>query len=217
MSKKKKKSRLASASPGNSGSSDESDWGSSANEKKKSKTTTSISDDENEEIINDVPQIDKESQISTTKKVKQTESEPEEGEVSDSDEESGDASSDSSSSEFNDGYDENLMGDEEDRKRLEGLSEKERETELYKRIERREIMRTRWEIERKLRLARRAENIDRKPKTKKKKKKKQNAEPVRTDTKVLTPSIVSELPPPAAPVAPIDTPEKKADTCKFKN
>lgn len=53
--------------------------------------------------------------------------------------------SDSSSSEeeFNDGYDDQLMGDEEDRARLASLTEKERETEIFKRIEQRELMKTR--------------------------------------------------------------------------
>lgn len=61
-------------------------------------------------------------------------SEPEEGEVSDSS---------SSEEEFNDGYDDQLMGDEEDRARLAALTEKERETEIFKRIEQREMMKTR--------------------------------------------------------------------------
>ncbi|XP_037947819.1 RNA polymerase-associated protein Rtf1-like [Teleopsis dalmanni] len=122
-------------------------------------------------------------------------SEQEEGEVIDSDDEnnsnsknSSDNSSkssgssneySSSDSEFNDGYDENLMGDEEDRKRLNGLSEKERETEIFKRIEQRDRLRTRWEIERKLKLARRGEKGNKvrtdamKKKSKDKKKKKE--------------------------------------------
>lgn len=78
-------------------------------------------------------------------------SELEEGQVS------SDESSDSSDSEFNDGYDENLMGDEEDQARLQALSEKERETEIFKRSERRDALRRRWEIEQKLRQAKRAE------------------------------------------------------------
>ncbi|KAJ2943207.1 hypothetical protein O0L34_g18920 [Tuta absoluta] len=48
------------------------------------------------------------------------------------------------------------MGDEGDRARLAAMSEKEREQEIFKRIERRDLMKTRWEIERKLRLARRS-------------------------------------------------------------
>ena len=51
--------------------------------------------------------------------------------------------SDSSQEEFNDGYDENLMGDEEDQARLAQMTEKEREQEIYKRIEQREVMKTR--------------------------------------------------------------------------
>lgn len=82
------------------------------------------------------------------------------------------SSESSSDSEFDDGYDENLMGDEEDRKRLSCLSEKERETEIFKRIEQRDIMRTRWEIERKLKLARRGEKAMTKKDSKVKKEKK---------------------------------------------
>lgn len=111
-------------------------------------------------------------------------SEPEEGQVSSgedsgsgsgSDDESGSESS-SGDSEFDDGFDENLMGDDEDRTRLNALSEKERETEIFKRIERRDVMKTRWEIERKLKLAKKAERAKDKesqpPKKKKKKDKK---------------------------------------------
>lgn len=60
-----------------------------------------------------------------------------------------------SEAEFNDGFDEDLMGDTADRARLKSLTEKERETEIFKRIERRDVMKTRWEIKRKLRLAKR--------------------------------------------------------------
>lgn len=84
----------------------------------------------------------------------------EEGQVS------SDESSDSSDSEFNDGYDENLMGDEEDQARLQALSEKERETEIFKRSERRDALRRRWEIEQKLRQAKRAERAKDKSKPK---------------------------------------------------
>lgn len=80
-------------------------------------------------------------------------SEPEEGEVSDSD----GSDSDSSQEEFNDGYDDKLMGDAEDQARLAQMTEKEREQEIFKRIEQREIMKTRFEIEKKLRLAKKQE------------------------------------------------------------
>ena len=63
------------------------------------------------------------------------------GEVSDS----GSGGSDSDSgSEFHDGLDENLIGDDEDRKRLEQMTEKEREQEIFNRIERRDVLKTRW-------------------------------------------------------------------------
>ncbi|KAK9881422.1 hypothetical protein WA026_016310 [Henosepilachna vigintioctopunctata] len=84
-------------------------------------------------------------------------SEPEEGEVSDSS---------LSDEEFNDGYDDQLMGDEEDRAHLASLTEKERETELFKRIEQRELMKTRFEIEKKLRQAKKAERARDKPEKK---------------------------------------------------
>uniref|UniRef100_A0ABD2WN22 Plus3 domain-containing protein n=1 Tax=Trichogramma kaykai TaxID=54128 RepID=A0ABD2WN22_9HYME len=77
-------------------------------------------------------------------------SELEEGEVSDS----SDSKTNSSQSEFNDGYDDRLMGDDEDQARLAKMTEKEREQEIFKRIEQREIMRRRFEIEKKLRQAR---------------------------------------------------------------
>ncbi|CAO1411253.1 unnamed protein product [Diamesa tonsa] len=91
----------------------------------------------------------------------------EEGQISDDEEES----SDSEDSEFDDGFDEDFMGDEEDRARLERLSEKERETEIYKRAERRDQLKRRWEIERKIKLSRKAESAKtqtfKKPKPKK--------------------------------------------------
>lgn len=88
-------------------------------------------------------------------------SEPEEGEVSDSGGGSSSAESgdddDPEEEEFNDGYDENLMGDEEDQARLAQMTEKEREQELFNRIEKREVLKTRFEIEKKLRLAKKNE------------------------------------------------------------
>ncbi|KAI8485355.1 RNA polymerase-associated protein rtf1 [Branchiostoma belcheri] len=73
-------------------------------------------------------------------------SEPEEGEVSDSDSSSSYSGSDSGSGsdneQFNDGYDDDLMGDDEDRARLEQMTEKEREQELFNRIEKREVLKT---------------------------------------------------------------------------
>ena len=54
-----------------------------------------------------------------------------------------DTNLESAPEEFDDGLDENLIGDDEDRKRLEQMTEKEREQELFNRIEKRELMRTR--------------------------------------------------------------------------
>lgn len=82
----------------------------------------------------------------------------EEGQLS-SDSASGDEDDESSSnSEFDDGYGDDLMGNEQDRDYLEKLSEKERETELFKRGERRDELKRRWEIERKLKHTRKAQN-----------------------------------------------------------
>jgi len=45
---------------------------------------------------------------------------------------------------FDDGYDDNLMGDEEDRKRLEQMTQKEREKIIFERLERRDMLKTRY-------------------------------------------------------------------------
>ncbi|CAL8297641.1 unnamed protein product [Arctogadus glacialis] len=93
---------------------------------------------------------------------------PEEGEVSDSDTNSSSSSSDSESSSeddvFRDGYGEDLMGDEEDRARLEQMTEKEREQELFNRIEKREVLKRRFEIKKKLKTAKKKEKEEKKKK-----------------------------------------------------
>ncbi|XP_076013856.1 RNA polymerase-associated protein RTF1 homolog [Genypterus blacodes] len=92
---------------------------------------------------------------------------PEEGEVSDSESNSSSSSSDSDSSEdevFKDGYDDDLMGDEEDRARLEQMTEKEREQELFNRIEKREVLKRRFEIKKKLKTAKKKEKEEKKKK-----------------------------------------------------
>lgn len=66
----------------------------------------------------------------------------EDGEVSQSDEDS--------NKEFDDGLDDQLIGDDEDRTRLEKMTEREREEELFKRAEIRENLRKRFEIQKKL-------------------------------------------------------------------
>ncbi|XP_042212673.1 RNA polymerase-associated protein RTF1 homolog isoform X2 [Homarus americanus] len=107
-------------------------------------------------------------------------SEPEEGEVSDSNSSDSDVDLDE---EFDDGLDENMIGDEEDRARLEQMTEKEREQEIYNRIEKREVLRTRFEIEKKLKLAKKKEQKKRKEKEGDKKESKEKKQPVLTDRK----------------------------------
>ncbi|KAM9034337.1 RNA polymerase-associated protein RTF1 homolog [Sarcophilus harrisii] len=98
---------------------------------------------------------------------------PEEGEVSDSDSHSSFSSSDSDSSsedeEFHDGYGEDLMGDEENRARLEQMTEKEREQELFNRIEKREMLQRRYEIKKKLKTAKKKEKKKKQEEQEKKK------------------------------------------------
>jgi hypothetical protein len=65
------------------------------------------------------------------------------GEVSDSDSDNS-SNNLSAPEEFDDGLDENLIRDDEDRRRLEQMTEKEREQELFNRIEKREVLRTRY-------------------------------------------------------------------------
>ncbi|KRY67091.1 RNA polymerase-associated protein, partial [Trichinella pseudospiralis] len=65
----------------------------------------------------------------------------------------------SDSAVFDDGYDEDLLGDEEDRKKLQKMSEKDREQEIYRRLERRELLKARFEIEKKLRRKKRVEAV----------------------------------------------------------
>ena len=96
---------------------------------------------------------------SKVKKVKKSDEEREEGELDDEDDDdlAFNSEDDEDIEEFNDGFDENLMGDEEDQQRLKAMTEAQREQELFNRSEKREVLRTRFEIERKLRLQKRAE------------------------------------------------------------
>ncbi|CAH2987305.1 unnamed protein product [Chilo suppressalis] len=147
-----------SKSSSSSGSDSDSDAGSVASNKKEQrrnsrKTSSEHSDDSRKKPEPKKVEVRKSTDSNGSGKKKDTFSEPEEGEVSSH---SSDNDSIDSEEEFDDGYDENLMGDEEDRARLAAMSEKEREQEIFKRIERRDLMKTRWEIERKLRLARRS-------------------------------------------------------------
>lgn len=115
----------------------------------------------------------------------------EEGQISSDD----DSNSSSSNSEFDDGYGADLMGNEIDRSYLERLSEKERETELFKRAERRDQLKRRWEIERKLKQTRKVENAKNK---RLKKPKKPKVAPKKMPEKAHKPAASSSVEDPAA-------------------
>ncbi|KRT82392.1 hypothetical protein AMK59_4169 [Oryctes borbonicus] len=136
----------------------------SSNSDAQSSSGSESEDESSEPKLTKCSNNDSTSSQEEDKKSEKENSEPEEGEVSDS--------SDSSEEEFNDGYDDQLMGDDEDRARLASLTEKERETEIFKRIEQRELMKTRFEIEKKLRQAKKAERAKDKPEKKPKDKEK---------------------------------------------
>ncbi|KAM6158576.1 uncharacterized protein ACDL77_023116, partial [Rhynchocyon petersi] len=101
---------------------------------------------------------------------------PEQGGGSESVSSGSSSSSDSDSSsgdeQFHDGYGEDLMGDEGDRARLRQMTEKQREQELFNRLEKREVLQRRFEIKQKLKTA--------KKKDKEEKKKKQEEEQEKT-------------------------------------
>lgn len=59
--------------------------------------------------------------------------------------------------EFFDGYDENMMGDAEDQRTLSAMTEKEREQEIFRRIEKRDLLKNRFEAEKKLRMKKKIE------------------------------------------------------------
>ncbi|XP_063543338.1 RNA polymerase-associated protein Rtf1 isoform X1 [Cydia strobilella] len=148
-------SRRNSKSSSSSSSDSDSDADSTSSKKGRNsrKASTDHSDENRKKPEHKKSEVRKSTDSAGSGKKKDVYSEPEEGEVSSH---SSDNDSVDSEEEFDDGYDENLMGDEEDRARLAAMSEKEREQEIFKRIERRDLMKTRWEIERKLRLARRS-------------------------------------------------------------
>ena len=76
-------------------------------------------------------------------KKKSKKQESEEGEISSED-------NNSDMEEFDDGYDENLIGDDDDRAKLETMTEREREEILFKRAEDREYAKKQFEIRKKL-------------------------------------------------------------------
>jgi len=90
---------------------------------------------------------------------------------------SSESESDESEAEFNDGFDADLLGDAEDREKLDGLTEVQREQILFERREKREALKRRWEIEKKIRQRARAE---------KKRKKQQNSSDSDSDSEPST-------------------------------
>uniref|UniRef100_H2M141 RNA polymerase-associated protein RTF1 homolog n=1 Tax=Oryzias latipes TaxID=8090 RepID=H2M141_ORYLA len=78
--------------------------------------------------------------------------------------------------EFEDGYDDDLMGDAEDRARLEQMTEKEREQELFNRIEKREVLKRRFEIKQKLKTAKKKEKEEKKKKQEEEQEKKKQSQ-----------------------------------------
>ena len=77
------------------------------------------------------------------------------------DSDSGSSSLSQENEKFDDGLDEFCIGDQADRDRLEKMTEKEREQEIFNRLERREAMKTRQEIKRKLKLQKKKEKKQR--------------------------------------------------------
>lgn len=164
MSKKKKAAPVPKRPKelGLDSSGSDSDWASNAKNKPRKKKTgikrspvtggthsrsdsASGSDDKSEVVSFSASTAIIETPVKTA-----TASDLEEGEVS-----SSESDDESSGEEFDDGYDENLMGDEEDKRRLSEMTEKEREQEIYKRVENRENKKARYEIEKKLRKKKR--------------------------------------------------------------
>ena len=58
---------------------------------------------------------------------------------------------------FNDGYDSDFIGDDDDRTKLENLTEKEREEEIFRRSEQRDLLMKRFEMQKKLKQQQKAQ------------------------------------------------------------
>ncbi|KAL3985941.1 Plus-3 domain family protein [Acanthocheilonema viteae] len=83
-----------------------------------------------------------------------------------------DSSDDSDKKSLVDEYDDDMFLDEEDRRRLEEMTEKDREAEIFKRVEQREILRARHAIQKKIK-AQKEDNAGLSKKEKKERKKKE--------------------------------------------
>ncbi|KAI1289366.1 RNA polymerase-associated protein RTF1 -like protein [Halotydeus destructor] len=141
-------------------SSDDSSSEEETKPKVKVETDSSSSSDDDGEWNSKAKIKSKKKKHKKGKDVKVRDEEREEGEVDDDEEDL-----EEDVEEFNDGFDENLMGDDADKERLAQMTEKEREQELFNRGEKREVLKTRFEIERKLRLAKKREQMKNKDNT----------------------------------------------------
>lgn len=126
---------------------DDGEWNAKPKPKSKSKTKKKTNKDAKKKV---------KTFSNNTDKSDKSVCEKEEGEV--------DASDDDE--EFNDGFDENLVGDEEDQKRLDSMTEKERELELFNRNEKRQVLLERFKIRRRLKLERQERKNESKSKEK---------------------------------------------------
>jgi len=178
-----------SSSDSDSSSDDDDEWTANVNKsKKKLKSKSSVASSRKsamsskEKILSDDSSSDEESEVNEKKK----RSKLEEGELSSSSDSGASKSPDNDDSdvsdfneeelrkEFDDGYNEEFIGDDEDRATLGNMTEKEREQELYNRLEKREALSKRFEIEKKLRqakikgieekISKRKNRVDKKPK-----------------------------------------------------
>ncbi|CAG7833596.1 unnamed protein product [Allacma fusca] len=158
LSKNKKQvpatKKVKQESSGSDSSDSGSDWGETTKSKKKvyskkkKATRRSMSPSQSSESEQD----DVASSVAVSEPVvKKPPEDLEEGEVSTSE------ASDASSEEFYDGYDDQLMGDEADKKMLSQMNDFEREQEIFKRQEQRDKLKTRFEIEKKLKQAKKKE------------------------------------------------------------
>lgn len=145
---------------------DEDDWDDDDDKKKKDKRKRK-SDSKSKKL----------SIVIGKKNVKQNQSDEklegsdvEEGEVSDSDDSNDSDTSSSSSSVFNDGYDSDLIGDEEDRRKLDSMTEKEREMEIFRRTEQRDLLMRQFEMKKRIKQKEKAMKAKKKKEEKHKKK-----------------------------------------------
>jgi len=141
-----------SSSPSDTSDDDDHEW----NSKNKKKVTKKTKKKTRDVIHDDSSSTDTDDDSNA--KIRSEANSAEEGELSSSSASSASDSNEESFDEeelrkqFDDGYDDKLVGDEEDRRRLDEMTEKEREQILYERLEKREALQKRFEIEKKLRL-----------------------------------------------------------------